>query len=74
MPLGDVETIGSSATFFTCIYARLFLKEKLVLSQFINIGVVIAGLILIVQVKSLMANQYILLSYIQTKFISVNYY
>ena len=59
MPLGDVATIGSSATFFTCLYARLFLKEKLVPSQFINIGVVIAGLILIVQVKLLIANQFI---------------
>ena len=64
MPLGDVATIGSSATFFTCLYARLFLKEKLVLGQFINIGVVIAGLILIVQVRLLKAHWCIAMSLI----------
>jgi drug/metabolite transporter (DMT)-like permease len=51
MPLGDVNMIGSSSTFFTCVYARIFLKEKLHLGHFINIGIVIGGIMLIVQVK-----------------------
>ena len=51
MPLGDVNMIGSSSTFFACVYARIFLKEKLELGHFINIGIVIAGIMLIVQVK-----------------------
>ena len=51
MPLGDIAVIGSSATFFTCVYARIFLKEKLELGHFINIAFVVVGLILIVQVN-----------------------
>ena len=50
MPLGDVNMIGASSTFFTCIYARVFLKEKLTWGHLINIAFVIGGIILIVQV------------------------
>ena len=53
MPLGDIAVIASSATFFTCVYARIFLKEKLAVGHFINIAFVVVGLILIVQVDAL---------------------
>ena len=56
MPLGDIAVIGSSATFFTCVYARIFLKEKLELGHFINIAFVVVGLMLIVQVNILRRN------------------
>ena len=49
MPLGDVSIISSSATFFTCISARIFLKEAIDKLNLINIVFVIGGLILIVQ-------------------------
>ena len=52
MPLGDVNMIGSSSTFFTCVYARIFLKEKLGFGHFINIALVIGGITLIVQVNA----------------------
>ena len=51
MPLGDVSMIGTTSTFFTCIYGRIFLKESLRWGHVINIFIVIGGLLLIVQVK-----------------------
>ena len=49
MPLGDVSIISASATFFTCISARIFLKEAIDKLNLINIVFVLGGLILIVQ-------------------------
>ena len=47
MPLGDQTMIAASATFFACIYARIFLKEPIKLLNLLNIGFVICGIVLI---------------------------
>ena len=49
MPLGDCALISSSATFFCCISARIFLKEPIDKLNLVNILFVVGGLILIVQ-------------------------
>ena len=57
MPLGDVSIISSSSTFFTCIAARIFLKEAIDKLNLINIVFVLGGLILIVQPPFIFATQ-----------------
>ena len=49
MPLGDLSLISSTSTFFTCLSARLFLKEAIDKVNLISIGFVVGGLILLVQ-------------------------
>ena len=49
MPLGDLSLISSTSTFFTCLSARLFLKEAIDKVNLISIGFVVGGLILILQ-------------------------
>ena len=47
MPIGDMTVISASSTFFVCIYARIFLKEPIKALNFLNIGFVICGIMLI---------------------------
>ena len=47
MPIGDQTMVAASATFFACIYARIFLKEPIKILNLVNIGFVISGVLLI---------------------------
>lgn len=57
MPLGDLSMINSTGIFFTCLFARLFLKEAIDKLNLINIVFVIGGVILIVQPPFIFAGQ-----------------
>ena len=47
MPIGDMTMISASSTFFTCIFARIFLKEPIKKLNLINIVFVLGGIMLI---------------------------
>ena len=56
MPMGDLSMIGSSATFFACIFAWVFLKERIDILNMFNLMFVLGGLIMIVQPPFLFNN------------------
>ena len=47
MPIGDMTMIAASGTFFTCIFARIFLKEPIKKLNLLNIVFVLGGIMLI---------------------------
>ena len=57
MPLGDLSMISSTSTFFTCLSAKLFLKEAIDKLNLMNIVFVLGGLILIVQPPFIFAGE-----------------
>ena len=57
MPLGDISMIGSTSVMFSCIHARIFLKEPIKKMDIVNVIIVILGLTLIVQPPILFGHQ-----------------
>ena len=54
--------IGSTAMFFVCISAWLFLKEPIDKLNMINIMIIIGGIVFIVQPPFIFKNEYLLYS------------
>ena len=49
LPLGDIAMIRSSSTLFACIHGRIFLKEPIEKINVVNVVIVLAGIVLMVQ-------------------------
>ena len=62
MPMGDKNMIGSTAMFFVCISAWIFLKEPIDKLNMINILIIIGGIVFIVQPPFIFQNDYLLYS------------
>lgn len=58
LPLGDAFVIGASSHIFTVLFARLFIKESIVIADIINVFLVLTGIVCIVKPPFLFGNSY----------------
>lgn len=58
LPLADCVVIGASSPIFTVFFARLFLKESIVIADIINVFLVLSGIVMIVKPPFLSGHSY----------------